>query len=133
MKRDDLDKFEKLVAQFQGSYDEMSLLSKKWPSDAVNIFKLRFINSLIKDGNKFLGAKYKPFSDFSAFDEDDAPQNTDVVFVLAQYLRCFEKYRADNTKPRLAYWYWTVDEPENKAAVEGIVYIPTVRPKGLRE
>jgi len=84
MKRSDVDKFEKLVGLLQGSYDEISLLSKKSPSDAVNKFKLRFINAVTRDCNDFLGAKYKPFGDFSEFSEDDVPQNSDVAFILAQ-------------------------------------------------
>ena len=46
MKRVDVDNFEKLDGQLQSTYDEISLLSKKKPNDAVNKFKLKFVNTL---------------------------------------------------------------------------------------
>jgi hypothetical protein len=134
MKRDDVDKFEKLAGQFQSSYEELSLLSRKSPTDAVNVFKLRFINSLIRDSNKFLGPKYKPFKEFSEFNEDDLPQNSDVIFVLSQYLQCFEKYRADNTRIFADGWRWVVETGErDEDGNEVVIHIRTVTPKRLRE
>ncbi len=47
----DVDKFEKLVGQVQGLYEEMSILSKKSPNDAVNKFKLKFINHQLGESN----------------------------------------------------------------------------------
>ncbi|MEH2124811.1 hypothetical protein [Nostoc sp.] len=40
MKRKDVDEFEKLSGQLQGIYEEISVLSKKSPNNAVNKFKL---------------------------------------------------------------------------------------------
>lgn len=133
MRRANVDKFEKLVGQLQSTYDEISLLSKKSLNDAVNKFKLKFINTLLKQANEFLGQKYKPFSDFALFNEDDIPQNSDIAFILSQYLQCFEKLRADNVVNVYGTWYWAV-EPEKgeKADERGFVYIGTVIPKRLR-
>lgn len=134
MKREDVDRFEKLVGQFQGLYDEVAVLSKKSPNDAMNKFKLRFTNSLLGQGNDLLGEKYIPFDNFSEFDEDDVPQNSDVVFILAQYLQCFEKLRADNVIQRYRDWYWTLEASEGEEGDEfGRVYVDTVKPKRLRE
>jgi len=88
MKRVDVDKFEKLDGQLQSTYDEISLLSKKKPNDAVNKFKLKFVNTLLEQANDFLGQIYRPFSDFALFSEDDVPQNSDVAFILSQYMQC---------------------------------------------
>ena len=110
MKRKDIDTFEKLSGQLQGIYEEISTLSKKNPNDAVNTFKLRFINKLIVESNVFLSLKYRPFEDFDRFDEDNMPQNSDVVFILSQYLQCFEKFRSDNIQETFGEWYWKVDE-----------------------
>lgn len=52
---------------------------KKNPNDAVNKFKLKFVNKLLSQSNDYLADKYKPFDDFDSFDEDDIPQNSDVV------------------------------------------------------
>lgn len=133
MKRADVDVFEKLAGQLMGVYDELSILSKKKPDDAVSEFKLRFVNTLLSRANQFLGEKYRPFDDFTEFDQDDMPQNGDVVFILSQYLQCFEKLRADNTA-RMGQWHWVVDpERGEKTSGDGKVHIPTVRPKRLRE
>ena len=71
MNKNDVDVFEKLSGQLISVYEEISLLSKKSPNDAVNKFKLKFVNKLINDSNEFLSHKYRPFDDFEMFDEDD--------------------------------------------------------------
>ena len=134
MKRQDVDRFEKLAGQVQSVYDEIAVLSKKSPNDAVNRFKLKFVNSLLTQGNELLGDEYAPFKDFSEFDDDDVPQNSDVVFILSQYLQCFEKLRADNVEIRAGYRCWTVEADEDEEGDElEQVYIRTVKPKRLRE
>ena len=60
MNREKLDLFEKLVGQMQSTYDEMSILSRKSPKDAVNKFKLQFVNRLLRESNEFLGHAYLP-------------------------------------------------------------------------
>lgn len=118
-----IDIFEKLSGQLISVYEEISLLSKKSPNDAVNKFKLKFLNKLIDDSNEFLSDKYKPFDDFNIFNEDDIPQNSDVVFILSQYIQCFEKLRSDNVIQNLGYWYWNTDDE---------IKIKTVRPQKLK-
>lgn len=102
----DVDKFEKLAGQVQGLYEEMSILSKKSPNDTVNKFKLKFINRQLSESNALLAERYRPFDDFEIFSEDDIPQNSDVVFILAQYLQCMEKLRGDHVTIRNGNWYW---------------------------
>jgi hypothetical protein len=134
MNSSDVDKFEKLAGQLMGLYEEMSLLSKKNPNDAVNKFKLKFINRQLEESNEFLSAKYKPFDDFDIFSEDDVPQNSDVVFILAQYLQCMEKLRGDNVVIRMGTWYWHVKGGENdKLDEHGYVLIRSTKPKHLRD
>ncbi len=134
MNRSNVDEFEKLSGQLLSIYEEVSLLSKKSPNDAVNKFKLKFVNSLISKSNEFLSVKYKPFEDFSLFDEDDMPQNSDVVFILSQYLQCFEKLRADNVIIRHGTWSWRVEGgPEDNTDDDGMVLIRTVKPKKLKD
>ena len=134
MKRTDVDTFEKLAGQLLSTYDEIALLSKKSPNDAVNKFKLKFINSLLTQSTAFLGDEYKPFDDFTEFDVDELPQNSDVVFILSQYLQCFEKLKADNVIPRHGTWHWSVEADKDETGDDkGFVYIRTIRPKRLRE
>ncbi|AKX57700.1 hypothetical protein [Thiopseudomonas alkaliphila] len=134
MNRSNVDIFEKLSGQLLSIYEEISLLSKKNPNDAVNKFKLKFINNLISQSNEFLAEKYKPFDDFNDFDEDDIPQNSDVVFILSQYIQCFEKQRSDNVVLRNGAWYWRVKGDDNdKLDEDGMVLIRTVKPKKLKD
>lgn len=134
MNKNDVDIFEKLSGQILSIYEEISLLSKKNPNDAVNKFKLKFVNKLISESNTFLTEKYIPFSDFSNFDEDDVPQNSDVVLVLSQYLQCFEKLRSDNVTIKSGIWHWKIKgERGDKLDNEGMIYIRTIKPKKLKD
>ena len=94
--REDVERLEKTIGQLAATHREMSLLSKKSPSDGVNNFNLGLINEVIKAANDILGQAYKPIEDFVLFDKDNLPSNSDVVFVVAQYLEEIERYRQDN-------------------------------------
>lgn len=112
MTKEEIDTFEKLQAQLNGLYIEISSLSKKSQNDALNKFKLKFVNQILIDANELLGNQYKPFKDFSTFDESDIPSNSDVTMMLTQYLNCFEKLRADNIVLDSDYetdWYWKIN------------------------
>ncbi|MNJ83826.1 hypothetical protein D3C87_12520 [compost metagenome] len=121
MTKEDVNKFEKVQSQIEGVLLEVSNLVKKSPNDAVNKFKLKFINEIVEVANKLLGKSYKPLSSFETFDEDDLPSNSDVSFVLSQYLSCFEKLRADNIYRKQEYdgnkyfyeWYWIVSNTKS--------------------
>ncbi|MBV8256063.1 MAG: hypothetical protein JO154_25935 [Chitinophaga sp.] len=128
MTKKDVDTFEKLQAQLEGLHTEISALSKKSQNDALNKFKLKFVNQIISEANGLLGDKYKPFNSFELFDENDLPTNSDVAMMLTQYLNCLEKLRADNIKKESKYpghWYWLVDGELSD--------IRTVTPKIIKE
>ena len=114
MKKEDVDIFEKNQAQLEVLYTEISNLAKKTPNDSVNKFKLTFINEVLASSNKILINEYMPFATFEQFDYEEMPSNSDVAFILSQYLSCLEKLRADNIIRGLAgYWYWTIDGKES--------------------
>jgi len=96
LKRDQIDELEKLLGQLKAVHTELSALAKKSPADGVNQFKLQFINRTLKSCNAFLGKKYKPFAEFEDFNADDVPSNSDVTFIVSQYMQASEKFRADN-------------------------------------
>ncbi len=134
MNSSDVDRFEKLAGQVLGLYEEMSILSKKSPNDAVNKFKLKFINRQLSESNILLGERYRPFDDFEVFDEDEVPQNSDVVFILSQYLQCMEKLRGDYVVPRNGVWYWKVEGEEGDQVDEqGYTLIRSTKPKYLKD
>ena len=112
MNKQDVDRFEKIQTQLHGLHMEISTLSKKSQNDALNKFKLKFVNQLISAANELLNDDDKPFKDFSLFDEDDIPTNSDVVMMLTQYLNCLEKLRTDNIMQEDEspwYWYWVTE------------------------
>ena len=110
MNKQQVETFLKLQPQLKSAYDEIALLSKKKPTDSLNTFKLKFINSILSRANEILDDKYKPFpEDFILFNEDDMPNNSDVVFILSHYLTSLEKLRCDNIKYSDYHWYWVID------------------------
>ncbi len=113
MNKEQIDIFLKLQPQLKSAYDEISLLSKKKPTDPINTFKLKFINSILSRANNILGQEYKPFpEEFDLFKEDEMPNNGDVVFILSNYLTSLEKLRCNNIRQEKAYpqnWYWLSD------------------------
>lgn len=110
---DEIDKFEKVQAQLEGLYNEISSLSKKKPDDAINKFKLKFINSVLSSVGELLKDKYQPFPDFEQFDENEIPTNSDVVFMLSQFLHSLEKLRSDNIIQAFNHWCWKIDGKES--------------------
>ena len=109
--REEADQLEKLMGQLGGIHGELAALSKKRPSDAVNAFKLKFVNVVLLQCNEILGADYSPIGDFQEFNSDDVPSNSDVTFVAAQYLQALEKFRSDNVI--LFQGRWLYDLPKN--------------------
>ncbi|CAD7055943.1 hypothetical protein RHAB21_00826 [Pseudorhizobium halotolerans] len=111
---EDVERLEKLVGQLQGLYAEIGALAKKSPNDAVNPFKLKFINRVLAMGNEVLGEKYKPFEEFNQFDSDDAPSTSDVTMVISQYMEEAERFRSDNVRFAYGVWKYVVDgEPSD--------------------
>ena len=94
--KEDIDTLEKTMGQLQAAHREISILSKKSPNDAVNVFKLGMINTIIVVANSLLGSSYTPLEGFEKFHEDDLPSTSDVTFVIAQYLKEIERFRSDH-------------------------------------
>lgn len=125
MKEKEIEKFEKVQTQLDALYAELSSLSKKAADEPVNKFKLRFINQVISEANSIMKNRYKPFDDFSSFNEDDLPTNSDVTLMISQYLNCMEELRVANIEESdYGGWYWLVNGKESS--------IQTPSPKKLR-
>lgn len=103
---EEIDIFEKVHSQLEGLHNEIGALSKKAQNDRINKFKLKYINQILADANKLLGDKYKPFPDFDLFDDTELPTNSDVTFIVSQYLGCIEKLKIDNIHRNMSTWYW---------------------------
>lgn len=113
MTEKEVNKFEKIQGQIEGLYKEIGILSKKSPNDAINKFKLKFINQILVETNLLLIDDYKPLEGFEVFEEDDLPSNSDVTMIFEQYLNCLEKLRADNIIQDYGTWYWVIDEEQS--------------------
>jgi len=94
--KEDIEAFERMMGQLEGLYNEISQLAKKSPNDAVNAFKLKFVNRVLSTANLILDASYRPFVEFSEFNSDDLPTNSDVTMMLTQYMEQSERFRSDN-------------------------------------
>jgi len=108
----DIDFYEKVQSQIERLYTEVSLLSKSKADNPINQFKLKFIDEKLKEANTLLVGTFKPFADFDTFDETSLPTNSDVVFILSQYLDCLEGWRSANVMEIDFQWYWKTDGSE---------------------
>ncbi len=106
-----IEKFEKINSQLSGLHEEISMLSKKSPDAQINIFKLEYVNTIIKEANNLLGDNYIPFKTFEQFSIESLPTNSDVVFILSQYLNCMEQLRSENIEYDYneLYWVWVLN------------------------
>lgn len=110
MKKADIEKLEKITGQLEGLHREITALARKLPNDGVNEFKLQFVNGVLSAANELLGSAYLPLAGFSAFDPDNVPSNSDVTFILTQYLEEAERLRADNINMYAGRWIYISDD-----------------------
>ena len=94
--REKVDQLEKIVGQTEGMHQEVSALARKSPNGSLNKFKLQIVNGLLADCNNLLADSHKAVKGFDKFNSDDIPSNSDVTFILTQYIQALEKFRADN-------------------------------------
>lgn len=115
MTEDQIKQYEKVQAQLDSLHLEIGGLAKKSHNDALNKFKLRFVNQSLLEANDILGDEYRPFKDFEKFEDEDLPSNSDVTLIIGQYLNCLENLRSDNIQRKekihnyklIGYdWYW---------------------------
>lgn len=110
--KEEVEAFLKVLLQAKGVLKDFLELSKKKPNDAVNKFKLGFVNTILEQANSILGKSNKPFDSFKTFSEDDIPTNSDVVLILSQYVVSLKKFGRDNTQRDVAYPhedYWIIN------------------------
>lgn len=117
MTREDIEQLEKVTGKIEGLHREITLLAKKSSTDGLNTFKLKLVNGALAAANEILGDENKPVDEFTQFDADDVPSNSDATVVLAIYLEELERYRSDLLMlSGGAYWYVFVDGTKLRAA-----------------
>jgi hypothetical protein len=103
--------FDRLKSQLVQLYNEISALSKKSPDGTVNKFKLGLINEKLADTNDLIGEDSRPSRQFTIFDLDVLPTNSDVVIMLSQYLDALELWRSGRVRQDNPYkWCWNTDD-----------------------
>ncbi|UFS76037.1 hypothetical protein LPB73_01040 [Tardiphaga sp. 37S4] len=124
MTADEVEKFRKMAAQLDALHQEATAASKKLPDKPVSKFKVELANSVLETAKQVLGTS-APTLSFERFDVDDLPTNSDLSFVVTQFVECAEKVKAQNIK-RLhnGVWYWIVSGAFSEIAA--------VAPKGVR-
>ena len=101
-----IDEFEAVEAQLSSAREELLVLVKKSPHDALSPFKLSLVNGLLRRANALLATDERPLASFDQFDSDTLPSNSDVVIVLAQYLAALENLRVKHIVWTRGGWYW---------------------------
>ena len=84
--------YERLYPMLQAAHREMGELSKKKQDGIVNTLKIRNINRLLKDLKGIL--EKDPSRDYvELLDEEELPQNSDVVLLLSQWEAALQQYK----------------------------------------
>ena len=117
MTRDEIESFEKIFGMMHGIHVEIGALAKKSPNDGINKFKLGFINASVRTANAILVEGYLPFDDFDGFNPDDLPTNSDVTFIIGQYLEELERMRADSIRPIPGSVRWVYKLPDGESHI----------------
>jgi hypothetical protein len=110
----DIDEFEAVESQIASARDELLVLVKKSPHDALSKFKLSVVNGLLLRANALLGND-RPMADFEQFDTEVLPSASDAAMVLGQYLAALENLRVKQIKQKHGLWYWAEhDQPTDR-------------------
>ena len=83
---------ENLMPLLQAMLREFQELSKRKPDSALNKRKVEIVNRLLQEIHNLLeGEPTSAYLDL--LDEDDLPQNSDVVLILSQSVVAMERFR----------------------------------------
>ncbi len=94
--------YEITMPLLQAMYREFKELSKKKPEGAVGKVKIKVVNRLLTKCQEVLEAEAS-IDYLDVLDEDDVPQNSDVVLTLSQYVAAMQQFRSTYYK----YNKWT--------------------------
>jgi hypothetical protein len=89
---DKVDIYEVTMPLLRAMYSEFKEFSKKKPDEAVSKAKIRVVNRLLVQCQKVLESEAS-IDYLDILDEDDVPQNSDVVLMLSQYVTAMNQFR----------------------------------------
>jgi hypothetical protein len=87
--------YEVTMPLIKAMFDEFKELSKKKPEGAVNKSKIKVVNRLLGKCREVLQSELS-IEYLDLLDEDDLPQNSDVVLMLSQYVAAMKKFHDDH-------------------------------------
>lgn len=110
--------YERLFPMLQAAHREMSELSKKRQDGIVNSLKIRNINRLLRDLKGII--EKDPSKDYvELLDEEELPQNSDVVLLLSQWQAALLQYKRRHYGRESSHdperWF-TVENPRKSSA-----------------
>jgi hypothetical protein len=116
MKVEDIEEFEAVKSQLAAAREELLVLVKKTPHDALSVFKLGLVNGLLRRANALLEEAERPMADFAEFSTEALPSTSDAVLVIAQYLIALENFRAKRIGEDVTgQWHWLSDDKKHIA------------------
>lgn len=122
----DVSSFERVKYQILQLHNDFTTLAKK-PNDAVNKFKLNFVNEKLIEANSLLSDAFKPSENFEQFSEDDMPTTSDVLMILSQYIDSLEAWRSahvyeDTSDTYNRKWFWATSDSSSIKAEKASRY-----------
>lgn len=97
--------YEVMMPLLQAMYSEFKEFSKKKPEEVVSKAKIKVVNRLLTRCQSVLGAEASiDYLDLP--DEDDVPQNSDVVLMLSQYVAAMNQFHSTYYKWDGTEWRW---------------------------
>lgn len=91
--------YELILPMLKSMYAEFQELSKKKPEGKVTVTKIKMVNRLLLPIHDIL-AEEENLAYLDLIDEDEIPENSDVIIILSQTVAAMEAYQQ-------RYTYWT--------------------------
>jgi hypothetical protein len=101
-----VDLYEVVMPLLAAMHQEFKELSRKKPDSVLSLSKVKPVNRLFESCRKVLELE-QSLQFLDLIDEDDIPQNSDVVLMLSQYVAAMKQFRS-------TYYGWDESEKESR-------------------
>jgi hypothetical protein len=92
-------------------HQEFKELSKKKPDSALSLNKVRTVNRLLESCRMILDSE-QSIQFLDMLDEDNIPQNSDVVLILSQYVAAMDQFHSSYYGWDTFQHRWFTDEDQ---------------------
>lgn len=92
---DKVDRWRITAPLLTAMYKEFQEFSRKKPEGVISKSKIKITNRLLEECRQVLQSS-PSIAFLDLFDEDDLPQNSDVVLMLSQYVASMTNFRANH-------------------------------------